>query len=64
MLQTGRLDWVGPQEVRSGLNLIGTAILEVCQRPEGVTDQSDGLGKATESQIWTYVDFHCNPGRL
>ena len=42
--------------------MIGTAILKVCERPDGVTDRSDGLGKAPESQIWTYVDLHCNPG--
>ena len=53
MPQTGELDWGGFQEVRSGLMSIGTGILKVFERPKGVTDWCDGLGRASGGQIWT-----------
>ena len=39
MVQTDAFGRGRSQEVKAGLNLIGTRILEVCERSERVTDQ-------------------------
>ena len=41
------------QGVRGGLNMIGTAILEVRERQECVADRYIRLGWAPGGQIWT-----------
>ena len=64
MLQTDVLDCVGPQEVRSGLNMIGTAIFKVRETQNCVSDRYIRLGRAPGGQIWTKYDWHCNPGSL
>ena len=64
MSQTGVLDCVGPQEVRSGLHVICTAILEVRERQECVADQYIRLARVPGGQIWTKYDLHCNLGSL
>ena len=51
MSQTNVLNWVGPQEVRSALNMIGTAILEFCERPECIADRCIELDRAPGGQI-------------
>ena len=51
--QTIALGWEGAQKVESGLNSIGTGILEVCKKPECVADHCFGLRRVPGSRIRT-----------
>ena len=50
VLQTGVLDLGESQEVSYGLVSIGTGTLEVFERPEGVTDRCNELGRVPGDQ--------------
>ena len=50
MMQLGNLIGGGSKEVKTGLNSIGTKILEVCERPERVADQCFGSGRVQEGE--------------
>ena len=46
MSQTDALAWRVTQELKTEFSSIGTGILKVCECPEIVTEQWNGLGRA------------------